>query len=54
MTGRSVATATVVLALLAGCGNERERTSQGSPLPAAPEGVADGCHEAVDVVAFRR
>jgi len=50
MIGRLAATATV--ALLAGCGDESERASRGSPLPAAPDGIADGCREAADVVAF--
>jgi hypothetical protein len=49
---RRLAAATVAMALLAGCGDEQERASQGSPLPAAPDGVADGCREAVEVVAF--
>jgi hypothetical protein len=46
MAVRFAATATVALALLAGCGNESERAAHGSPLPPAPDGVAVGCREA--------
>jgi hypothetical protein len=46
------ATASVALALFAGCGDESERAASGSPLPSAPDGVADGCSEAADAAAF--
>lgn len=52
MAWRLAATATVALALLAGCSDESERTANGSPLPPAPGGVAEGCREAADVATF--
>lgn len=52
MAGRVVAAAAVSLTLLAGCGDDSEQAAQGSPLPPAPEGVADGCREAADVATF--
>jgi len=54
MAVRFAATATVALALalLAGCGDESERAGRGSPLPSAPDGVADGCREAAETAAF--
>ncbi|HYI81204.1 MAG TPA: hypothetical protein VEW67_10125 [Thermoleophilaceae bacterium] len=52
MAWRLAATATVLVALLAGCGGEPERAANGSPLPPAPEGVADGCREAAGVATF--
>lgn len=52
MAGRVVATAAVSLTLLAGCGDDPERTADGSSLPPAPAGVADGCREAADLAAF--
>jgi len=52
MAWRLAATATVVLALLAGCGDKSERAASGSSLPPAPDGIADGCREAADVATF--
>jgi hypothetical protein len=52
MAWRFAATATVVLLVFAGCGDKSERAANGSPLPPAPDGVADGCREAADVAVF--
>jgi hypothetical protein len=52
VAGRVVAAAAVSLTLLAGCGDDSEQAAQGSPLPPAPEGVADGCREAADAATF--
>lgn len=52
MVGRLAVTAVLALMLPTGCGDDPERASQGSPLPPAPDGVADGCQEAADVAAF--
>jgi hypothetical protein len=51
--GRRHASAVLIaLVLLTGCSDDSGPTSRGSSLPAAPEGVGDGCREAAAVATF--
>lgn len=52
MIGRLAATAALALMLFAGCGDDPQRAARDFPLPPAPAGVADGCHEAAGVATF--
>jgi hypothetical protein len=50
MIRRLAVTAALALTLFAGCDDDPAPASRDSPLPPAPNGVADGCREAADVV----